>query len=98
MDSFRACTLPALPPASSPLDVPLLEQEPLLGLDAEDMQVLVEAPDDKYLLVVAHGLGAEELLRLLEAALVHPQDHVGLRVEVEAVADPAVIAAEDQDL
>lgn len=82
----------------SPFNVPLLEQEPLLRLYTEDVQVLVQAADHEYLLVVLNWLSSEKLLRFLKAALIHPQNHIGLRIEVEAVADPAVVAAKYEDL
>ena len=55
------------------------------------MKILIKAADNKYLFVVFHRLGPEELLWFLEAALVHSQNDVALCIEVEAVADPAVV-------
>ena len=62
------------------------------------MEVLVQAAHHENLLVVSDGLGSEEFFRLLERALVQTLDFVGLCVEVEAVAYPAVVATEDEDL
>ena len=53
---------------SSPVDVPLIEKEPLLGLREVDVNVLVDAADDEHFVIVANGLRAEELLRLPERA------------------------------
>lgn len=61
------------------------------------MHVLVDAANDEDFVVVADGLGAEELLGLLEGA-VHALDLVLLGVESEAVGDPAVVATKDEDL
>ena len=60
------------------------------------MHVLVDAADDEDLIVVADGLRAEEFLWLLQGAL-HALDLAQLRVEREAVRNPAVVAAKDED-
>jgi len=62
------------------------------------MQVLVQATDNKHLLIVLHRLRSEEFFRLLQGALLHSSNHIGLRVEVEAVADPSIVTTIDQDL
>lgn len=61
------------------------------------MHVAVEAADNKYLFVVVHGLRAEELFGLLEGTLL-ALHFVALRIVDKAVRDPALVAAEDQDL
>ena len=58
------------------------------------MHVLVEAADGENLFVVLDGLGSEEFLRFLEAAVLHACDGVRLCVQAVAVGDPAVVAAE----
>ena len=60
------------------------------------MDVLVDAANNEDLLVVLNRLGAEEFLGLLERAIV-PLHLILLCVECEAVADPAVVSAEDED-
>ena len=82
---------------SSPVNVPFVEEEPLFGLWQVDVHVLVDAANDEDLVVVAHRLRSEELLWLFQAAL-HALDLAHLCVQREAVADPAVVSAEDQDL
>ena len=58
------------------------------------MYVLIDATDAEDFVVVSDGLCAEELFRLLQAAL-HALNLAHLRVKREAVGDPTVIAAED---
>ena len=82
---------------SSPVNVPLVEEEPFLGLGQVYVYVLVDAADHEYLVIVAHWLGPEELFRLLERAF-HALDLTNLRVQREAVRNPAVVSAEDQNL
>ena len=61
------------------------------------MHVLVNAANTKDLVVVSDGLRAEELLWLFQAAL-HALNLTHLRVQREAVRDPAVVTAKDQYL
>lgn len=82
---------------ASPVDVPLVEQEPFLGLGKEHVHVLVDAPDNEDFVVVRDRLGTEELFGLLERK-VHTLHLVRLRVEREAVTDPSIVSTEDQDL
>jgi len=82
---------------SSPVHIPLVEQEPLLRLGQVNVNVLVDAAHDKYLVVIADGLRAEELLWLFQGT-VHAFDFANLCVQREAVRDPAVVAAENEDL
>lgn len=82
---------------SSPVNVPFVKEEPFFGLWQVDMHVLVDAADNKDLVVVAHRLRSEELLWLFQAAF-HALDLANLCVQREAVTDPAVVTAEDQDL
>ena len=58
------------------------------------MNVLIDAADAEDFVIVSDGLCAEELFRLLQAAL-HALDLAHLCVQHEAVGDPTVIAAED---
>ena len=60
------------------------------------MHVLVEASYDENLVVVADWLGAVELLWFFERAI-HSLDLTTLCVKREAVRDPSVISAKDQD-
>ena len=60
------------------------------------MDVLIDAADDENFVVVADRLRAEELLWLLEGAL-HAFDLAHFCVQGEAVGDPTVVAAENQD-
>ena len=80
----------------SPVDVPFVEEEPLLSLGQVHVNVLIDASDDENLVIVANGLSAEELLRLPQRAL-HALNLANLRVQREAVRDPTVVAAEDHD-
>ena len=61
------------------------------------MHVLVQAAHDEDFVVVAHWLGPEEFLRLLERAF-HPFDLTALGVEREAVRNPSIISSKNQDL
>ena len=61
------------------------------------MHVLVKTAHDEDFVVVAHWLGPEKLLWLFERAL-HPFDLAALGVEREAVRDPSIVSAKDQDL
>ena len=61
------------------------------------MHILVNAANTKDLVVVSDGLCAEELLWLFQAAL-HALNLTHLRVQREAVRDPAIVTAKDQYL
>jgi hypothetical protein len=61
------------------------------------VDVLVKVAEDEDLVVVADGLALEEFLGFLERRLVL-LNLVGLRVEYEAVGDPAVVPAKYQYL
>ena len=60
------------------------------------MDILVDAADHEDLLVVLNGLRTEELLWLFQRTLA-TLDLVRLRIEREAVADPAIVATEDEN-
>ena len=60
------------------------------------MHVLVEASHDENLVVVTNWLGAVELLWFLERAI-HSLDLATLCVKREAVRNPSVVSAEDQN-
>lgn len=60
------------------------------------MHIFVKVPENENFIVVADGLALKELLRLLQGCLMLV-NLVGLGVEHEAVGDPAVVTAEDQD-
>ena len=49
----------------SPLNVPFFEKEPFLGLDAENVKVLIQAAYNKDLFIVPDRLSTEKLLWLL---------------------------------
>ena len=61
------------------------------------MHVLVDAANDEDLVVVPYGLRSEELLRLLQTTL-HALNLPTLRVQCEAVADPAIVTSEYKNL
>ena len=81
----------------SPVNVPFVEKEPLFGLGKIDVDIFVDAADDEEFVVIADGLGSEELFWLLERAF-HAFDLSNLGVESEAVRDPTVVSSKDQDL
>ena len=53
----------------SPIDVPLVEEEPFLGLGAVDMYILINATNDEEFVIVSDWLCSVELFRLLEGAI-----------------------------
>ena len=61
------------------------------------MKIFVEASDHEYLFVVADWLGAEEFFWLFQWAFSHSFYFIGLCIEIEAIADPAIITAENED-
>lgn len=80
----------------SPVDVPLIEDKPLASLDAEHMDILVQASQGKHLVVVPHWLCSEELFWLFKRAL-HFLNLVVLSREDKAIRDPTVIASKNHD-
>ena len=60
------------------------------------MYILIKASNTEYFVVVMDRTRLKELLWLLEGTL-HPLDLVCLSVETEAIRDPALIPAKDQD-
>ena len=82
----------------SPIDKPLIEQEPLLRMRDINMHVPVQTPHKVELVVVAHRLTPAELLGLAERAVIEPLDLARLGVVREGVGDPAIVASEDYDL
>lgn len=60
------------------------------------MHILVQVAEDEDFVVVADRLALKEFLRLLQGRLMLV-NLIGLGVEDEAVGDPAVVTAEDQD-
>ena len=81
----------------SPVDVPFVEEEPLFGLGQVNVNVLIDAADAEYFVVVSDGLCAEKLFRFLQAAI-HALDLAYFCVQQEAVRDPTVVTTEDQNL
>lgn len=61
------------------------------------MHIFIQIPQHEHLIVILNWLAPEELLGLLESAILLV-DLVGLGIEGEAVWDPAVVTTEDQDL
>ena len=60
------------------------------------MHILVQVAEDEDFVIVADGLALKEFLRLLQGRFMLV-NFIGLSVEDEAVGDPAVVTAEDQD-
>ena len=82
---------------SSPVNVPFVEEEPFFGLGKVDVDILVDAAHNEYLVIIAYWLGAEELFRLFERAI-HALDLILLGVEGKAIRDPSIVSAKDQNL
>lgn len=61
------------------------------------MQIFVQTANNKDLFVVLDRLGPKELFWLLQATLVHSQDHVAFSVEIETIADPTIVTAKNQN-
>jgi len=81
----------------SPVDKPLVQEEPLLGVGHIHMHVLVEASNQVKFVVVSHWLTPREFFRLAQRRVLKPFDVAGFRVEGESVADPTIVSAEDND-
>ena len=81
----------------SPVDEPLIEQEPLVDFGCVHVYVFVQTAHHEDLVVVVNWLRSEELLWLLQRALVL-LNFIRFRVEAEAVADPALVTAKNQNL
>ena len=81
----------------SPVDEPLIEQEPLVDFGRIHVHVFVQTSHHEDLVVVVNWLRSEELLWLLQRALVL-LNFIRFRVEAEAVADPALVTAKNQNL
>ena len=80
----------------SPVDVPFVKHEPFLCLEREDVHILVQVAEDEDFVIVADGLALKEFFWLLQGRFMLV-NFIGLSVEDEAVGDPAVVTAEDQD-
>jgi hypothetical protein len=68
----------------SPVDIPFVQQEPLLPFDGVHMDILVQAAQTENFVVVLDALAVEEFLRLLQGAL-HLGDLIILGLEAEHV-------------
>lgn len=60
------------------------------------MHILVQTPNHKHLVVVVHRVRSKEFLWLFKRTVL-ALDLVRLRVEAEAVRDPALVPSKDQN-
>ena len=82
--------------SNSPVHVPLVQKEPLFGFWQVNVHIFVDASHNEHLVIVAHWLGAEKFFWLFQRAI-HSLNLAHFRVQREAVANPTVVASENQD-
>lgn len=80
----------------SPVHKPLFEQEPFLNLGGVHVHVSIKTAHHENLVVVVDGVGAEELLRLLQGTVLS-FNLIRLRVKREAIRNPSLVTSEYQN-